>query len=132
LLDDARQTLADFFNCASNEVSFGANMTTITFHISRGLGRGFFPGDEIVVTELDHHANVASWHELAKDRGLTVRTVRMLTETGQIDWDDLESAINRKTKLLAIGAASNALGTINATMPAPLFILMPFIMRHTN
>jgi cysteine desulfurase family protein (TIGR01976 family) len=113
LLDHARQTLADFFNCASNEVSFGANMTTITFHISRGLGRGFYPGDEIIVTELDHHANVASWHELAKDRGLTVRTVRMLTETGQIDWDDLESAINRKTKLLAIGAASNALGTIN-------------------
>jgi cysteine desulfurase family protein (TIGR01976 family) len=113
LIDDARQALADFFNCASNEVSFGANMTTITFHISRGLGRGFYPGDEIVVTELDHHANVAPWHELAKDRGLKVRTVRMLTETGQIDWDDLERAINRKTKLLAIGAASNALGTIN-------------------
>ncbi len=113
LLDDARRKLADFFNCAPNEVSFGANMTTITFHISRALGRGFHPGDEIIVTELDHHANVAPWREMAKERGLTVRTVRMLTETGQLDWDDLENAINRNTRLLAIGGASNALGTIN-------------------
>jgi cysteine desulfurase family protein (TIGR01976 family) len=88
-------------------------MTTITFHLSRALGRNFHPGDEIIVTELDHHANVDTWRELAKDRGLTVRTVRMLTETGQLDWDDLESAINSNTKLLAIGAASNVLGTIN-------------------
>lgn len=113
LLDDARRTFAAFFNCEANEVSFGANMTTITFHLARALGRGLHPGDEIIVTELDHHANVDSWRELAKDRGLTVRTVRMLTETGQLDWDDLESAINRNTRLLAIGAASNVLGTIN-------------------
>lgn len=113
LLDDARQTFADFFNCAPNEVSFGTNMTTITLHLSRGLGRSLHPGDEIVVTELDHHANVDTWRELAKERGLTVRTVRMLTETGQLDWDDFESALNRHTKLLAIGAASNVLGTIN-------------------
>jgi cysteine desulfurase family protein (TIGR01976 family) len=113
LLEEARQTFADFFNCAANEISFGENMTTITFHLSRALGRNFHPGDEIIVTELDHHANVDTWRELARDRGLTVRTVRMLTETGQLDWDDLESAINRKTKLLAIGAASNVLGTIN-------------------
>ncbi len=118
LLDDARRTFADFFNCASNEISFGANMTTITFHLSRTLGRRFHPGDEIVVTELDHHANVDTWRELAKDRGLTVRTVRMLTETGQLNWDDLESAINRKTKVLAIGAASNVLGTINEVQRA--------------
>ena len=113
LLEEARQIFADFFNCAANEVSFGENMTTITFHLSRALGRKLHPGDEIIVTELDHHANVDTWRELAKDRGLTVRTVRMLTETGQLDWDDLESAINRNTKLLAIGAASNVLGTIN-------------------
>ncbi|MEP7341925.1 MAG: cysteine desulfurase-like protein [Acidobacteriota bacterium] len=113
LLLDARQTFADFFNCNPDEVSFGANMTTITFHVGRALGRGWNPGDEIVVTELDHHANADTWRELAKDRGLTIRTVRMLTETGQLDWDNLESAINRNTKLLAIGAASNALGTIN-------------------
>jgi cysteine desulfurase family protein (TIGR01976 family) len=113
LLAASRQTFADFFNCAANEVSFGANMTTITLHVGRALGRQFNPGDEIIVTELDHHANVDPWRELAKDRGLTVRTARMLTETGQLDWGDLESIINRNTKLLAIGAASNALGTIN-------------------
>lgn len=113
LLAAARQTLADFFNCAAHEVSFGANMTTITFHVGRALGRGFNPGDEIIVTELDHHANIDPWRELAKERGLTIRTVRLLTETGQLDWTDLESVINRNTKLLAIGAASNALGTIN-------------------
>ena len=117
LIAEARQTLADFFNCAPDEVSFGANMTTITFHIARSLGRGFNkpwgPGDEIVITELDHHANNAPWQALAKERGVTIRTVRMLTETGQLDWDDLASKLNDKTKVLAIGAASNALGTIN-------------------
>src|SRR5262249_18771417 len=121
LIADARQTLADFFNFESNEVSFGANMTTITFHIARALGRGYIPGDEIVITELDHHGNNAPWKALAKERGVTIRTVRMLTETGQLDWDDFESAIQpgagqgdgSKTKLVAIGAASNILGTIN-------------------
>jgi cysteine desulfurase family protein (TIGR01976 family) len=113
LIEEARRTMADFFNCEPNEVSFGANMSTITFHIARALGRGYQPGDEIVITELDHHANNAPWQALAKERGVTIRTVRMLTETGQLDWDDLESAINPRTKLLAIGAASNALGTIN-------------------
>ncbi len=113
LIDEVRQTLADFFNCAPDEVSFGANMTTISFHIARALGRGFGPGDEIVITELDHHANHAPWQALAKERGVTIRTVRMLTETGQLDWDDLASKLNDKTKVLAIGAASNALGTIN-------------------
>jgi cysteine desulfurase family protein (TIGR01976 family) len=113
LIAEARETLADFFNCDAGEVSFGANMTTITLHVGRALGRHLNPGDEIIVTELDHHANSDTWRELAKDRGLTVRTTRILAETGQLDWNDLESAINRNTKLLAIGAASNALGTIN-------------------
>jgi cysteine desulfurase family protein (TIGR01976 family) len=113
LIADARQAVADFFNCEPNEISFGANMTTITFHIARALGRGYNPGDEIIITELDHHGNNAPWRALAKERGVTIRAVRMLPETGQLDWDDLASAINRNTKLLAIGAASNALGTIN-------------------
>lgn len=113
LMADARQTFADFFNCEANEVSFGNNMTTITFHLSRALGRKLHPGDEIVVTELDHHANVDPWIEMARDRGLTVQRVRMLTETGQLDWQDFENKINRHTKLVAIGAASNALGTIS-------------------
>ena len=113
LIADSRQAVADFFNCEANEISFGANMTTITFHVARALGRGYNPGDEIIITELDHHANNAPWQALAKERGVTVRTVRMLPETGQLDWDDLAGAINRNTRLLAIGAASNALGTIN-------------------
>lgn len=113
LMADARQTFADFFNCEANEVSFGNNMTTITFHLSRALGRKLHPGDEIVVTELDHHANVDPWIEMARDRGLTVQRVRMLTETGQLDWQDFENKINSHTKLVAIGAASNALGTIS-------------------
>jgi cysteine desulfurase family protein (TIGR01976 family) len=87
-------------------------MTTLTFHLARGLGRGWGPGDEIVVTELDHHANIAPWRSLERDRGVTVRTVPMIPEAGQLDWEALEEALSRKPRLLAIGAASNALGTI--------------------
>ena len=113
LLEAARETFADFFNCSPHEVSFGNNMTTITFHIARAIGRGLQAGDEIVTTELDHHANQAPWQALARERGVTIRTVRLLTETGQLDWDDLTDKLSNKTKVLAIGAASNALGTIN-------------------
>jgi cysteine desulfurase family protein (TIGR01976 family) len=109
----AREAFADFLNASPNEIVFGANMTTLTFHLSRALGRQFAEGDEIVVTELDHHANVDPWRELAKDRGLCVRSVRMIPETGQLDLDDLNRLINSRTRLVAIGAASNALGTIN-------------------
>jgi len=87
-------------------------MTTITFHVARALGRGWGPGDEVVVTELDHHANIAPWQALARERGITLRSVPFSVETGQLDWDALERAITPRTKLLAIGAASNALGTI--------------------
>ena len=109
----ARRAFGDFLNANPGEIAFGANMTTLTFHVSRALGRGFSPGDEIVVTELDHHANVDPWRQLARDRDLTVRTVRMITETGQLDWDHLASLVNGRTRLVAIGAASNALGTIS-------------------
>ena len=112
LITYARQALADFLNAQSSEVAFGANMTTLAFHLSRALGRQYGPGDEIVVTELDHHANIAPWQALARERGVTVRMVKMLPETGQLDWDDLQRQITNRTKLLAIGAASNALGTI--------------------
>ena len=88
-------------------------MTTLTFHLARALGRRWSPGDELVVTELDHHANIDPWRRLANERGLTVRTVRFHAETGQLDLQDLAAALGAKTKLLAIGAASNALGTIN-------------------
>ena len=109
----ARQTLADFLNASPSEIAFGANMTTLTMHLSRALGRQFAKGDEIVVTELDHHANSDPWRQIARDRDLCVRTARMIPETGQLDWDDFERQLNGRTKLVAIGAASNALGTIN-------------------
>ena len=110
---DAREALGDFLNASPDEIMFGANMTTLTFHLSRAIGRTLSKGDEIVVTELDHHANVDPWRQLARERDLCVRTVKMIPETGQIDWDDFERALNGKTKLVAMGAASNALGTIN-------------------
>jgi cysteine desulfurase family protein (TIGR01976 family) len=113
LLDYSRHALADFLNCSPTEVAFGANMTTLTFHLARTLGYRLGSDDEIIVTELDHHANVAPWRVLAKERGVKVNVVRLLTETGQIDWDELESLITKKTRLIALGAASNALGTIN-------------------
>lgn len=108
----ARAAAADLLNCAPNEVAFGPNMTTLTFSLSRALAPTISPGDEIVVTELDHHANVAPWTRLAGERGAVVRTVRMNTDTGSLDWADLERQLTARTKLLAIGAASNALGTV--------------------
>jgi cysteine desulfurase family protein (TIGR01976 family) len=108
----AREAFADFLNATPGEVAFGANMTTLTFHVARGLARAWQPGDEIVVTELDHHANIAPWEAAAKDRGLVLRVVRMLPEAGTLDWGDLERSLGPRTRLLAIGAASNALGTV--------------------
>lgn len=108
-----RAALADLLNASPSEIVFGPNMSTLTFHVSRALGRAYGPGDEIVVTELDHHANIDPWRALAIERGVTVHTVRMVTETGQLDWQDLEARVNKRTKLLAMGVASNALGTIN-------------------
>ncbi len=113
LIAESRHALADFLNCAPTEVSFGANMTTITFHIARALGRGLGPDDEIVTTELDHHANQAPWQALAVERGVRIRTVRMVPATGQLDWDDFERAVTPRTKVVAVGAASNMLGTIS-------------------
>jgi cysteine desulfurase family protein (TIGR01976 family) len=109
----ARAALADFLNASPDEIVFGANMTTLTFHLARALARGWQAGDEIVVTELDHHANVDPWRAAAADFGLTVRAVRIDPATGELDWSDLEAALTPKTRLLAIGAASNALGTVN-------------------
>ena len=112
LIAASRATLADFLNARADEIVFGQNMTSLTFHLARALGRAWKPGDEVVVTELDHHGNVAPWRALEKDRGVTVRTVPMRVEDGRIDWPALEASVTPRTKLLAIGAASNALGTI--------------------
>ena len=109
----AREAMADYLGTRPLEIAFGANMTTLTFHLSRALGRDWGPGDEIVVTELDHHANVDPWRALERDRGVTVKSVRFLPAEGRLDVDDLRRALGPRTRLLAIGAASNAIGTIN-------------------
>lgn len=114
----ARGALADLFNASPREVAFGNNMTTITFHISRALGRQWGPGDEIVVTDLDHQANVAPWRALAQERGLTIRTVPFDPQSGELIWSELERAVTAKTRLVAIGAASNALGTLSPVRAA--------------
>lgn len=112
-LEHARRVCAAFLNGRPDEIVFGANMTTLTMHLARALARRWAPGDEIVVTELDHHANVDPWREAAADRGLAVRTARMDPASGTLDWDDLQRCVTPRTRLLAIGAASNALGTIS-------------------
>jgi cysteine desulfurase family protein (TIGR01976 family) len=109
---EARRAMADFLGGHADEIAFGANMTTLTFHLARALGRQWGPGDEIVVTELDHHANVAPWQAVVRERGVTLRTVPFKVDSGELDWDALGSVLNQKTRLLAIGAASNALGTV--------------------
>jgi cysteine desulfurase family protein (TIGR01976 family) len=117
-IGEARTALGDFLNATPAEVVFGANMTTLTFHLARALGRRWGAGDEVIVTELDHHGNVAPWQALARERQVRLCTVRMIPETGQLDWDDFERQLGRKTKLVAMGAASNALGTITDVQKA--------------
>ena len=112
-IEHAREVCAEFLNASPTEIAFGANMTTLTYHLSRALGQRYSAGDEIVVTELDHHANVDPWRRLAAERGVTIRTVRMDTSTGKLVDEDLERFIGPKTRVVAIGAASNSLGTIN-------------------
>ncbi|MBF2028067.1 MAG: cysteine desulfurase-like protein [Oscillatoriales cyanobacterium C42_A2020_001] len=108
----AREAIADFLGCDRDEVVFGANMTTLTFAISRSIGRELQAGDEIVVTSLDHDANVAPWLALA-ERGVQVRTVELHRNDCTLDLTHLEQQITERTKLVAIGYASNAVGTIN-------------------
>jgi cysteine desulfurase family protein (TIGR01976 family) len=108
----ARAAMADFFNCDSNEVVFGQNMTTITFALSRAIARELQPGDEIVVTTLDHDANVAPWRAL-EEKGVVVRQVDIRESDCTLDLDDLKRKISAKTKLVAVGYASNIVGTIN-------------------
>ena len=111
-ISEARQAFAEFLNASPDEIAFGANMTTLAFHLSRALGPKFNPGDEIIVTELDHHANVAPWRTLERERGVVVRMVKLSPESGTLDWQEFNEPLNSRTKLVAIGAASNALGTM--------------------
>lgn len=109
----ARGAMADFLHCGADEVVFGPNMTTLTYAISRAIGRELSPGDEILVTRLDHDANVSPWLAMAEDRGVTVRWAEIHDEDCTLDIHDLASKINENTKLVAVGYASNAVGTIN-------------------
>ncbi len=108
----ARAAMADFFNCDSNEVVFGQNMTTITFALARAIGRELKAGDEIVVTTLDHDANVAPWRAL-EEKDVVIRQVDVREGDCTLDLDDLKRKMSVKTKLVAVGYASNIVGTIN-------------------
>ena len=114
VVDDAHQAMADFLGAKTpEEVMIGANMTTLTYHMSRTLGRGFEPGDEIIVTRMDHEGNVSPWLQLAEDRGLTVRFLPFDTTSWQVEADDLRKLLNDRTKLVALNYASNLTGSIN-------------------
>ena len=113
MLADARTAMADFLHCgAEREIVFGPNMTTLTYAMSRAIARDLGPGDEILVTRLDHDANVTPWLAL-EEKGVTVRWAEFHEEDCTFDIEDLASKINKKTKLVAVGYASNAVGTIN-------------------
>jgi cysteine desulfurase family protein (TIGR01976 family) len=109
----ARAAMADFLHCGADEVAFGPNMTTLTFAMSRAIGRELKPGDEILVTRLDHDANVSPWLLMAEDRGIKVQWAEIHDEDCTLDMADLASKVNKNTKLVAVGYASNAVGTIN-------------------
>ena len=114
VLDEAHQAMADFYNAASpQEIVFGNNMTTLTLHLSRSISRMWNPGDEIVVTRLDHDANVTPWLLAAEDRGAAVNWVDFDLEDGSLMLDSLAKALEKKPNFLAVGYASNSLGTIN-------------------
>lgn len=114
MTDEAHAAVADFLGAASpEEIKFGYNMSTLTLHIGRSIGATLKPGDEIVVTTLDHEANVSTWEAMAADRGVTVRKVDIRDDDLTLDLEDLESKLNGHTKLVAVGLASNAVGTIN-------------------
>jgi cysteine desulfurase family protein (TIGR01976 family) len=113
LSDDAHAAVADLLGARAEEIAFGPNMTTLTFAVSRALARDWREGDELVVTRLDHDANVAPWLEVAEDRGMTVRWLDFDPATGRWTLDDLAGLLGPKTRLVALGVASNALGTVN-------------------
>jgi cysteine desulfurase family protein (TIGR01976 family) len=117
IVEQAHQAMADFFNCSPDEVVFGANMTTLTFALSRAIGRDLKAGDELLVTCLDHDANVSPWVCL-EERGAKVRTADIKTADCTIDMFDLQAKIRRNTRLVAIGWAANAVGTINNVQEA--------------
>lgn len=114
IVAEAHAAVADFLGAERpDEIKFGYNMSTLTLHIGRSIGATLGPGDEIVVTTLDHEANVSTWEAMAADRGLTVHKVDIRPDDVTLDLEDLESKLSGRTKLVAIGYASNAVGTVN-------------------
>lgn len=110
----ARTAVAQFLNASRpEEIVFGPSMTTLTFHLSRSLAHTLKPGDKIVVTHLDHDANITPWTMIAEERGAEVLWVDFDNQSGKLDIDSLDKALEQKPKIVAIGYASNALGTIN-------------------
>lgn len=114
ILHEAHAAMADFLNASrSEEIIFGNNMTTLTLHISRSLARTLQPGDNLLVTRLDHDANISPWMLIAEDRGCNLLWVDIDVEQGTLDLDDFARALEKKPKIAAFGYASNLLGTIN-------------------
>ncbi|MEJ2487331.1 MAG: aminotransferase class V-fold PLP-dependent enzyme, partial [Anaerolineales bacterium] len=114
VVDQARQMSADFLGASrAEEIIFGPNMTTLTLHLSRSIATVLQPGDTVVVTRLDHDANITPWTLVAADRGLNVEWVDFDVESGMLKLETLEAALQKNPRLVAVGYASNALGTIN-------------------
>jgi cysteine desulfurase family protein (TIGR01976 family) len=112
MIANTRAAMADLFNCTPEEVVFGQNMTTITLGLARAIGRELKPGDEILLTILDHDANYSPWRVL-EEKGVVIRTVDIREPDCRLDLDDLKSKLSSRTKLVAVGYASNIVGTIN-------------------
>ena len=114
VLHEAHAAMADFLNASRpEEIIFGNNMTTLTLHLSRSISREWQEGDEIVLTRLDHDANVTPWVLAAQDKGVKINWVDFDVEDGTLKLDDMQKALERKPKLVAVGYASNSLGTLN-------------------
>ncbi|SRR5579862_3009656 len=112
IIAEARHAMADFLNCGPDEIIFGANMTALTYAMSRAIGRELKAGDEILLTRLDHDANFSPWKAL-EELGVTIKVAEINEADCTLDLQDLESKITYRTKLVAVGLASNAVGTIN-------------------
>jgi cysteine desulfurase family protein (TIGR01976 family) len=112
MIAEARSAMADFLNCDADEIVFGANMTTLTYGMSRALGRDLGPGDEIVLTLLDHDANFSPWKAL-EEKGVVIRAAKFNEVDCTLDMADLASKIGSRTRVVAVGYASNAVGTVN-------------------
>src|SRR5262245_42730569 len=113
IIGEARQAAADLVGCSDpREIVFGPNMTSLTFRVAKALGRTLSPGDEVIVTRLDHDANVAPWRSL-EARGIQVRVLEFAPEDCTLKLDELDALLGPRTRVVAVGLASNAVGTVN-------------------